>query len=207
MITMTANTPASVEQPQFATGWQRLVACVLDMIICTIPYCGILIFVTGIYWQTILYIFIVSAYYIITETLSQATWGKRLVKIYVAEKNLGKPAFLSIAWRYFVWLIPGIPAFYFLLKPEFIELGEMLKNTDDPHAKAQLMQLPIVVSVMKNYLLSVAFSLVAGLVFYWIPGFATQERTGLHDWLSGTRVYKGKPQPAPSVPSAPDAAA
>lgn len=207
MIAVKSSAPASAEQQQLATGWQRLGACVLDMIICAIPYYVFSILVTGLYWQTILYIFSITAYYIVTETWSQATWGKKLVKIYVAKKNLGKPTFLSLAWRYFVWLIPGIPACYFLLKPEFIELGEMLKNTDDPRAKAELMQLPIVVSVMKNYMISIAFSLVAGLVFYWIPGLVTKERTGLHDWLSGTRVYQGKPQPAPSAPSAPDAAA
>ncbi|MBP7253121.1 MAG: RDD family protein [Alphaproteobacteria bacterium] len=207
MIAVTSNTSASAEQQRLATGWQRLGACVLDMIVCAIPYYIFSILVTGLYWQSIFYLFSVTVYYIVTETYSQATWGKRLVKIYVAQKSLSKPTFLSLAWRYFVWLFPGIPMCYFLIKPEFIELAEMLKNTDDPHAKAQLLQLPIVASLMKNYMISIAFSLVAGLVFYWIPGLATKERTGLHDWLSGTRVYQGKPQPTPSIPSTPDAAA
>lgn len=207
MMVPTTNMPTSTKQHQFATGWQRLGACILDMIICAIPYYVFSILVTGLYWQTILYIFTVTGYYLVTESLSQATWGKKLVKIYVAKKNLDKPTFLSLVLRYFVWLFPAIPMCYFLLKPEFIELGEMLKNTDDPRAQAQLLQLPIIASLMKNYMLSVAFSLGASLILYWVPGLITKQRTGLHDWLSGTRVYQGKPQPAPSVPSAPDAAA
>lgn len=197
----TAPTPTT-PPPQFASGWQRLGACVLDMIICGIPYAIFSMLVSSLLWQTILYAAFVTAYYLIMELLSQATWGKKLVKIYVAKKNLDKPTLPILTWRYFVWLFPSLPMCYFLFKPEFMELVEQLQNAADPYEKRQLMQLPIVMHLMQGYMLSMAFSLVAGLVLYWLPGVVTKQRTGLHDWLSGTRVYQGKPQPAPSAPDA-----
>ena len=201
--------PAPTTMPQFATGWQRLGAGTIDFILCMIIQSLLNIIINDFRTVGVIYITLVTIYYIATESSSaQATWGKKLLSIYVASRTNLRPSIGTIAWRYTICILPSLPMLYFCLA---IDLSFIVDDVGrfkmSEASQNSYIHPPAVIDAVVAISLSSLLAIVIGIVAYLIPMFLTKERTGLHDWLSGTRVYQGKPQPAPSAPSAPDAAA
>jgi uncharacterized RDD family membrane protein YckC len=145
--------------------------------------------------QNFAYTLFFTTYYIWTESSSsQATVGKKLIGIYVATKQLGKPSVQLITLRYFFLMLPAIPFLIIQLLPSFTVLFTNLSTLQDqPHKLVAYLQQPDTFNDLLVYVVSLLVTIIGGTLFS-LPICFTKEKTGLHDWLSKTRVYRKQPE-------------
>lgn len=206
---------AQASAVKLASGWQRAGAIGLDCIIAIVAVKLVHIFIPYRLPIGLPLIAFLSLYCIALEASPfQATLGKRLVGIFITTKAQTRCSFLRTVARVLLFLTPVLPL---LATSYFIDLGhiflELQKHGNDAKQIQAAFFKPEVLYPFSIYTASTFFVFFGTIIFQWVPIFATAEHTSLHDWLSGTRVYKGKPQSLattanqPSAPSAPDAAA
>lgn len=204
-----APKPRSELKVKLASGWQRGGAIGMDIIIAVIAVklCHILIpykFPQAVTVIGFLFVFCAG----LEASPYQATPGKRLVGIFVASQSQRRQSLLQCLSRTLLFLLPIIPL---LIATSLIDFKHIIltlhaQGSDAKQIQAAFLK-PDILYPLGIYMATCFFAVLGIILFHLVPIFATRERTGLHDWLSGTRVYQGKPQPAPSAPSAPDAAA
>ncbi|MEJ0063261.1 MAG: RDD family protein [Alphaproteobacteria bacterium] len=122
-----------------------------------------------------------GAYFVLFEfSPLRASLGKLCTGLYVTARGKSKASCRALACRYGVW---ALPALYFIsLK------WSLCKISHGGEFDATAMGLAFFV---------VPSALLAWAVLYFLPMLISKERTGLHDKLSGTRVYE-KPSPETS---------
>ena len=189
----TAVTPAP-----YATAWQRLAAVILDSIILTIPgQIFHMIVPSSSFVQMMGFGAVLSAVFYISLMGSrwQATLGMRLISIQLREaKGQSAVGYGAAALRYAVYVVPAYILLVFIYtSPALLFLSEVRKHSHDPAALRQLLT-PETRHAIQHLLIAEVLYLVCAIALYGLPIIFTKQKTGLHDWLSGTRVIQGRPE-------------
>lgn len=181
----------------FATPSQRFGAMVLDFIFWMIASHVLLIFISDVKIFTIANRLFFICYFVALESSRlQASLGKHLLGIkIVGSDGLGAP-FHKVGVRILCFeslnLIGTIGIMFFPQAWDFYEA--MITYRDDPLRMNQTMMKFVTdasaITWVKTYLYMSVIILGLGLVLFCLPIIFTRQRTGLHDWLSGTRVYR-----------------
>ncbi len=153
---------------EHAGFWRRLGAIIIDLtVILVLSRLFELVFSGDIFYSAIATFFIQMAYFIGLEgSKIQATLGKFICKIYIADKNNKKENLVNLMVRFLCFIIPVIPAYAVLfLAPEDKRTSFM--------GMASAVQLFL-------YLL------------FALPMFFTKNKSNVIDLLSRTRVLNGR---------------
>lgn len=196
------------KQP-FASAWQRTGASILDTIIYLIAAHTLQLFTKDLIILTIFGIAFGAIYYVILEGMAgQATVGKRMVNIYVAPCSEEKMSLKFSAMRYFYFMLPMLPFYAYYFSSDVLEVVTTFQSYAQEAATSGR---PRLTAHTYKILMNVGLLMLGcGTIHTTLNLISILEKTtraGLHDLLSGTRVYRGKPQPQPSKPSTHDAAA
>jgi TPR repeat protein len=165
----------AVEGRKYASSRRRFVASSIDGIILTIAGYFLKSAITNFITLEILNQSLSFIYYTWLEgSADRSSWGKRAMGIYVADIAGERISYCRAALRYLVLLLPSVP---FILLPLVSNYGtfEELQENSGPHF------------VFDMYVFWWMFALA---LFYWLPMVFTKEKTGLHDYLTKTRVYR-----------------
>lgn len=176
----------------YAGGLRRFVAVIIDSIIFGAFFFILKTIVSDYLLQNIIYLIVCTIYYVVLESSKfQASIGMMLMKIFVGTPECQQISLLRAGIRYFFWMSPGIPFIVFMVSPEFIAFNEKLEQTRQyPDAHHALMH-----SATTMYTMLILNVLMFGFVLFEVLAFGlpilfTKQKTGLHDILSRTRVYK-----------------
>ncbi len=181
----------------YASAWSRTWANAIDTVLFVFVYLALELAIQDAYHQNCVYYALVTAYYVAFEASPmQATLGKKMLGIYVAMCGDKRASFVTIAWRYFLLMIPVIPVIWIMLGTnlfEIIDLGSGMSETES-HA---YLQKPEVIGLFIVFGISVFGGFLVSVFVSGLPMFFTKEHINLHDWLSKTRVYK-RPKQVPA---------
>ncbi len=192
--------PSVATPPQllYATGWQRTGAMLFDCVLCGLP----LFLVMKLFYGHPLLLMnltnlLVCLYYVIPESMFRfGSPGKMLLGLYVARSDGSSVALSHALWRYFLWILPGVPLLVIGYMPELLAYSAAV-GENDPEKLRVLLSDPATREALRLQFFCIIGWLGASLLLQAMPMFATKEKIGLHDWLSNTRVYR-KPDRAPA---------
>ena len=192
--------PSVATPPQllYATGWQRTGAMLIDGILCGLPF---FLVMKLFYGHPLLLMnltnLLVCLYYVIPESMFRfGSPGKMLLGLYVARSDGSSVALSHALWRYFLWILPGVPLLVIGYMPELLAYSAAV-GENDPEKLRVLLSDPATREALRLQFFCIIGWLGASLLLQAMPMFATKEKIGLHDWLSNTRVYR-KPDRAPA---------
>lgn len=173
----------------YAERWRRFVAQAVDgVIFVLINYLLFFFFKKDLFLGQVILLILIAAYYIgMLQSRWQATFGKRLMQIYVVTKEGGKPSFLRVASRFFLFMIPGLPAFIPSLYILYLTPQELANNVNSLQFQyAHELELALLSAVFGILAIVAVF-----LLIWYVPLFFTRERKSIPDMVCGTRVVKG----------------
>lgn len=194
-------TGAGVQEIVYAGFWRRGAAGMIDFFaLCVLLYYPdkVLPFAESLIAGTLLG----AIYYIGSEVArSRATPGKKVMGLWVATVEMERMTPNIAIKRYLALYALYIPGLVFLLSPVFLEqilpASEKILAMSDAELRTYRPQSVNPDLYMKSLLglgMCVA-TLVLAFFLYCLPIAFTKQKTGLHDWLTKTRVYYG-PIPA-----------
>jgi len=173
--------------PHAVPATVRLAAAVVDQVVMLLLMTSINLLtlavrgapISGQLWSVSLYLTCMGAYFLTTEGLGPASFGKRVFALSVADEDGGRPRLTQVAIRtavfVFVAVLPFLPPLEFWLR--------VLGSSDLPpfyERAASFSRVLVIVSI--------------GGRFFPLVLFVTARRsnswTGLHERLSGTRVAR-----------------
>lgn len=192
--------PSVATPPQllYATGWQRTGAMIIDCILCGLPFFLVMkLFYAHPLLSMNLTNLLFCLYYVIPESMFRfGSPGKMLLGLYVARSDGSSVALRHALWRYFLWILPGVPLLVIGYMPELLAYSAAVGENDSEKLRVLLSD-PATREALRLQFFCIIGALVASLLLQAMPMFATKEKIGLHDWLSNTRVYR-KPDRAPA---------
>lgn len=176
----------------YAGGLRRFVALIIDSVIFGTFFFILKTIVPGYLLQNLIYFISCTVYYVMLESSKlQASIGMMLMKIFVGTPECRQISLWRAGIRCFFWMLPCIPFIVFMVSPEFIALNEKLEQTrQSPETQHALMH-----SAESMRTMIVLPALIFGMMLFefiafGLPILFTKQKTGLHDILSRTRVYK-----------------
>jgi uncharacterized RDD family membrane protein YckC len=135
-----------------------------------------------------------ALYFILLEgSRRQASLGKSIMKIYVATTDGKRMPISQNLFRYLIWSAPGIPVILLMLSPSysnFFDTLHHLHEVHDTHATVAYVRSPEGKVLMSRFWYAYSICILGDLFLNALPIIFTKEKTGLHDYLSKTRVYK-----------------
>lgn len=190
-----------VRNVTYAGFWRRGAAATIDGgVCCVVFFCldKFLPYMTA----TISYWAVITLYYIWSETASpRATLGKKLMGIWTGSVSKERMTISTALSRYFIWMLPLIPACLLMLTPTFTEelmpLSTAMETMSDSDIDAYFAD-PAhrhLLSAFVIFFILFAGGLILSVFLYVLPIAFTKQKIGLHDLLTKTRVYYG-PIPA-----------
>jgi uncharacterized RDD family membrane protein YckC len=154
-------------------------------------------------FQNTVYPLVLAAYYIGLEGGKwRASFGKRLLKIEVGALDGGKAPLPKIVARYLVYVVPALPFTWLSMTGNYAVFLETYFHIDEmmgPGAHKLFLQTPESHRLLFPLAHAVIFYFAARIFLYVMPIALTDQKTGLHDWISKTRVYN---RPAPEAAQA-----
>lgn len=181
-----------VELP-YAPIWRRLAAMLIDVVVFGIVTLGVSKLGLGLYEMLVAKFVVPFLYFFLTEASPlRASPGKWLMGLYVGDAAGGAAGVVNVALRAFVCFMAAIPAGLFVL-------GEAMQSASSAidaamynmsRSGAAVMNLPAeheATLLKMNVLSALSFGYV--LLFIAMPAAVTRTRAGLHDRISGTRVF------------------
>jgi uncharacterized RDD family membrane protein YckC len=142
----------------------------------------------------------VAIYFILLESSGRmASLGKRVMKVYVETDQGSRMPIATAALRYLILVLPTLPTMYFSYTPEFIAMAETeMKYTESNDIPGLIAYLATPEAREINQKFGMLLGVVALLMtfLFWLPVAFTRQKTGLHDYLTKTRVFKRNPDAA-----------
>jgi uncharacterized RDD family membrane protein YckC len=135
-----------------------------------------------------------ALYFILIESSGRmASLGKSLMKIYVAMDE-GKRARLgTLALRYLILMLPGLPLLFVAYSSEYLGVLQTIQQYSDARDMQGMMNYlrsPEAAGIVGRLKTMAAISGALGIGLVWLPIVFTKQKTGLHDHLTKTRVFK-----------------
>lgn len=181
--------------PPYATGWQRSGASVLDIVLFYIFYTMIDMMMGRTALAFGIYMTLATLYYLVTEgSGGYATLGKKLMGLSVGTTTGAPLTFGGNVWRVFLYYLPSIPFIVVMLMPQTQAFLEVMREEDQAKLAARFVE----PDFLRQWLVFCAAYfgfVIVSLLLMALPIFFTKEKVGLHDWLSGTRVYQRDAKP------------
>jgi uncharacterized RDD family membrane protein YckC len=187
------------EQTQvvYASVTRRALALVIDAAIFAVFLMTVEAIIPDVRTQSLTYQISCPLYFIVLEsTNAKASLGKWLMKIYVAMDDGGRASVARIAARCLLFNLPALPFIWFSLTPaytDFLKTLQMLNNAADQRGVMDYLRSPDGHRVLVESYMFVMVYIAAGAVLLWLPSVVTRQKTGLHDFLTHTRVFRREP--------------
>ena len=135
-----------------------------------------------------------ALYYILLESSNRmASLGKSVMKIYVAMDEGKKAPIGTIALRYLIMMLPSLPLLCITYSSDYSNMLQTIQqynDAHDPQGVITYMQSPEVKDIYFLLMKVTGFSGLLGTFLFWLPIVFTKQKTGLHDYLTKTRVFK-----------------
>ena len=177
----------------YAPCWTRTAAMAVDYIILMTLLLLMQQIIADAQLQNIIYQAGGAAYFILLEGSGrQASLGKALLKIHVTMDDGGRASFSRIAVRYFIWNFFGLPFIGLTVSHDYAHFVETLLRLQAAGgtAAASYMHAAEGHALITKLWICFFIYAVPGIILYWLPMIFTREKTGLHDFMTRTRVYK-----------------
>ena len=179
----------------YATATQRFIALVIDGII-SLPVIWFAnkVIGSGSGYPVLLGQLMSMAYFTGFESSKQmATPGKMLTGLFVIDKYGSRLTLLRALARYAVYSVPFLPFLFCIASPGFMGLAGKLAQLERAHDLTALQHFWDDAAARTAFF-GIALSGIGGLflfgTLFWLPMVATQEKIGLHDWTTKTRVFR-----------------
>lgn len=180
----------------YASCRRRFGAMIIDTVI-GLAFCAALLEVVGLKWYAYQATAQIAtlAYYVAFESSSwRATLGKRLLGIYLADKEGNRISPLRSLARYLVLYAPGLPLVWLMCSDKYIAFHEGMQNAKQLSSAEQHAAFTTLFhensALMGHLLIIVAGSCVVSILLYWLPMIFTKQKTGLHDIITNVRVLR-----------------
>lgn len=181
--------PSQTDRLIYASARRRFMSVLIDSPVC---YSFMMIFNSLMGPSSLkLVLFPVSVvlYVVLMQSSKyQGTIGQIALKICVATIENKRLSFLRALGRYLILAAPSTPLLFFYSTPTFIELQKISASA------ASAEQLNAFMDQNMDFFLLLSKvnigMLITMLALYALPIIFTKEKTGLHDFLSHTRVLK-----------------
>lgn len=135
-----------------------------------------------------------AVYFILLESSGRmASLGKSLMKIYVAMDEGKKARFATLTLRYLILMLPGLPLLFVAYSSEYLDVLRTVQQYSDAHDIQGMMnylQSPEAAGILGRLKSMAAISGALGIGLIWLPIVFTKQKTGVHDHLTKTRVFK-----------------
>jgi uncharacterized RDD family membrane protein YckC len=118
----------------------------------------------------------------------QATLGQILLKTYVADTQNRRLSISTALIRYLVYLAPMMPGFFIMLKPEFTAYSKISPFHENEYAA--YMSVPANVAFLDTLKSTYIYGFAGDLLLLALPIMLTKQKTGIHDLLSQSRVFR-----------------
>jgi uncharacterized RDD family membrane protein YckC len=132
-----------------------------------------------------------ALYFILFESFAGATPGKMAVGLSVGDLKGKRLDPIRALLRYAILNIPAVPLLIFSFSPA---LGTMMDQVEKQKGNAtgvqMLMTSPENIHTLILYLGTIVVAIVLNLALIGLPIIFTKEKTGLHDKLSQSRVFR-----------------
>lgn len=175
----------------YAGAWRRLAASLIDTVLFVAFYYALTFLIKDVLVSGIVYQIGCAAYFIGMESSSrQASLGKQVMGIYVANIAGARPLPSAIILRYALYFLPFLPSLFVMLSPSYIAHSVALQELTDPKEINAFMARPENIEMMMKFGIVFIGGILAYIVFYLLPIIFTKQKTGLHDAMSKTRVLK-----------------
>jgi uncharacterized RDD family membrane protein YckC len=183
--------------PVYASCLRRtgamIVDCIIEVGVCVV----ILIKVLGLSGQSYNVVgqIIGIVYFVGFESSSwRGTPGKRLLGIYLADKDGNRISPLRSFARLLVLYVPGLPMIWLMFSGKLTAFDAAVQKTKQlspSEQQAAMMSLFHENSALLGQLLIIwAGACVISLLLYWLPIIFTKQKTGLHDIVTNVRVLR-----------------
>lgn len=181
----------------YAGFWRRNFAITLDLI----PFTILMLVLTHLvgdnfFLVNLLYQPICAAYFIfLTSSSQQGTFGQRILKLQIANKDGSKLSILQSVLRYLVWFAPGWPVILYSSLPQYghimDRLGDQSFAETNPEEYLNYLTTPDVQSFVLVSGILTGVLIIGGLI-WMLPMAFTKEKTGIHDLICKQRAFKTK---------------
>ena len=182
----------------YAGATRRFVALVVDGLILGLVLAIFMLLLRGItpnimLQQTLSQLF-AALYYILLESSGRmASLGKSVTKIYVAMDEGKRAPMTTIALRYLIFILPTLPMLFVNYSSDYqhvIQTTQQYLDAHDLQGLGTYLQAPEVQEISARFKKVSAFSGALEIALFWLPIVFTKQKTGLHDYLTKTRVFK-----------------
>jgi hypothetical protein len=106
----------------------------------------------------------------------------------------GKRARLgTLALRYLILMLPGLPLLFVAYSSEYLGVLQTIQQYSDARDMQGMMNYlrsPEAAGIVGRLKTMAAISGALGIGLVWLPIVFTKQKTGLHDHLTKTRVFK-----------------
>jgi uncharacterized RDD family membrane protein YckC len=141
---------------------------------------------------------VAALYFILLESSGRmASLGKSAMKIYVAMDEGKKAPVLTMALRYLILMIPSVPLFFFFYSSDYFTVMQNIQQyseANDMQGVTRYLQGPEVKETLIRMSKFGCVTGALGIALFWLPIVFTREKTGLHDYLTKTRVFRRNPE-------------
>lgn len=182
--------------PVYASCLRRTGAMIIDTII-EVIFCVLLIELIGLKGQVynITGQIATLVYFVAFESsVWRATPGKRMLGIYLADREGKRISPLRSLARLLVLYAPGLPLIWLMFSDKFTAFDEGMQNVKQLSAAQQQAAMGTLFhensALLGQLLIILAGSLVVSILLYWLPIIFTKQKTGLHDIVTNVRVLR-----------------
>ena len=179
----------------YAGATRRFFAFLLDgLILGLVTVIIVKLLIKDVMMQQMIARLMSALYFILIESSGRmASLGKSALKIYVAMDEGKKASVGTIALRYLILMLPGVPMLFAVYSSDYLNVLRTIQqysDAKDVQGMLAYLQGPEAGAILEHLRNMAAISGALGIGLVWLPIVFTKQKTGIHDHLTKTRVFK-----------------